>query len=153
MAKYVLVADGGQARVLRTERSALTLTDILHLERPSLHKPARELTSDISGRSFRFAAAARGGRRRPTAVPHGTNSDFDPHAAEIARFAKRVARALDEFRRRGDMEQLIVIAEPRFLGLLRTALRPVIRRLVRREIARDLVHADVRRIRRSAFAR
>jgi protein required for attachment to host cells len=154
MARYVLVADGGQARVLRSSGrgGAVHLRETEKMERPSLHIAKRDMTSDITGRVFSFAARGRGGRGRPVATPHGAQSDFDPHAAEVARFAKTVSRKLDSLRRAGGVDEFVLLVEPRFLGLLRKEMTNVTRRLVTREIARDFVHADERRIERAAFA-
>jgi protein required for attachment to host cells len=48
-------------------------------------------------------------------------------------------------------DDLVVIAAPRFLGTLRTALRGVTRDLVSREVPRDLVRAEDRQIKAVAF--
>jgi protein required for attachment to host cells len=154
--RYVLVADGGQARLLEaTSRriDSLKLAEIERLQRPSLHLPARELTTDISGRVYSYTARGRRGSGRPVAIPHGAASDFDPHAEEVLRFARRLSRRLDTLRLHGGAGELLLVVEPRFLGVLRPLLRPVTRRLVTREIARDFVHADEARIEKALLAR
>ena len=69
----------------------------------------------------------------------------------MERFAKQIARRLDSERRDGGIDELTVIAEPRFLGVLRTQISAPTRKVIVREVARDLVHADERAISRAAF--
>ena len=69
----------------------------------------------------------------PAARRSGAKSEFDPHTAEIARFAKRIARNLDARRRRKEFDELRIVAEPRFLGVLRAALPAQLLGLLRPE--------------------
>jgi protein required for attachment to host cells len=149
---YVLVADGGTARLLRVESAndRKTLTAIATLERPTAHSPRRDLVSDRTGRVF--DSSGRTGRGVKTHARHGANSDYDPHAVEVERFAKRIARRLDLERRREGMEELVVIAEPRFLGILRTQLSAPTGCIITHQAAKDLVRSDDARILRTAFA-
>lgn len=150
---YVVVADGGAARVLHAlgADGGSGFVEIARIERASAHQPARELVTDRTGRVFDSGSRVGVGPR--SHARHGAQSDYDPHAVEVERFAKRLARCLDIERRSAGMDELILIVEPRFLGVLRPRLSATTRRLVRREIARDLVRADERLIRRTAFSK
>jgi protein required for attachment to host cells len=150
--QFVLVADGGTARLLRVDSAngRKSLNEVATLERPTAHSPARDLVSDRTGRVF--DSGGRTGHGAMTRSRHGANSDYDPHAVEVERFAKRIARRLDLERRREGMEELIVIAEPRFLGILRTQLSAPTGRIIARQAAKDLVRSDDARIMRTAFA-
>lgn len=151
--KYVVVADGGAARILHEPESGdprRKLEEVARLERASAHQPARELTTDRTGRVF--DSGGRTGAGPQTRARHGAQSDYDPHAVEVERFARRVARQLDAERSRRRIDELVVIAEPRFLGVLRPRISAPTRRLVTREIPRDLVRAQPAQIRRAAFA-
>jgi protein required for attachment to host cells len=66
------------------------------------------------------------------------------------RFAKRIARRLDTERRNGDCQELVIIAAPHFLGMLRPQLSPSTRKIVVREVAKDLVRAKDAQLLRSA---
>lgn len=154
MAQLVLVADGGEARVLRregTDRSPI-LTEIDRIERASRHLAARDLTSDISGRVFSYAGRGRAGKGRPVSTPHGANSDFDPHRAEVERFARRVVRRLRELQRGGECHHLLVICEPKFLGLLRREFPKALRAVVSSELPRDMIHAPVKQLEKAVRA-
>jgi protein required for attachment to host cells len=148
---YVLVADGGEAHVLcrKDAEGESGFTEVALLERPTAHLAARELVTDRTGRVF--DSGSRVGRGPKTRSRHGAQSDYDPHAVEVERFAKQIAQRLDTERRDGGIDELTVIAEPRFLGVLRTQISAPTRKVIVREVARDLVHADERAISRAAF--
>lgn len=156
---YVVVADAGVARILRATRSSdavsaraagrIVLADVAQFENPAAHVPARELVTDRTGRVYE--SGGRGGRGPLTRTRHGAQSDYDPHAVVLERFAGQLARRLDEDCRRGRYEQLVVIAGPKFLGVLRPHLSAAVRKLVTREVRRDLVKAGEAQIRRAAF--
>jgi protein required for attachment to host cells len=150
MARLVVVADGGQARLFKATAGpgVRRLTELETLTRPSLHITKRDMTTDIAGRVFSYATRGVGGRFKST--PHGAASDYDPHAAEVQRFAKRLAQRLDSIRKTGVVNDYVLLVEPRFLGTLRQALPPATRKIVSKEMSRDFVHADVTTIERAA---
>jgi protein required for attachment to host cells len=153
----IVVADSGEARILQAlrggvadgRRRAIVLEEIARLDNPKARQPARELVTDRTGRVF--DSGSRTGTGPRSRARHGAQSDYDPHDVEVERFAKQLARRLDAERRRIGIEELIVIAGPRFLGELRQQLQAPTRKIVTREVDRDLVHADDRLIRREAF--
>ncbi len=151
MTRYVLVADAGRARLLRggtgTGLAARRLVEVETLERPSLHAAKRDVTPGTTGRMSGYAARGRGGRLALTR--HVTASDYDPHAGEVARFAKQLARRLDMIRRDGTANDLVLLAEPHFLGALRKELSTATRKVVSKEVSRDFTHADLRTIQRA----
>lgn len=148
--QLVLVADSGTARMLRVSGPAgkESLTPIAQLELPAAHLNGREMVTDRDGRLF---DRARGGNGPRTAARHGA-SNTDPHSVEYSRFAKRISRRLDTERRNGRYEELIIIAAPQFLGLLRPELSGPTRKRAVKEIAKDLVRASDAQILRSARA-
>ncbi|HUG73711.1 MAG TPA: host attachment protein [Steroidobacteraceae bacterium] len=157
----IVVADGGSARILLASRKAaaaaaggrgtIVLEQVASLDNPAAHLPARALVTDRTGRVF--DSGSRSGRGPKSRARHGAQSDYDPHDVEVQRFAKRLVRLLNAERVHLHIEEMIVIAAPRFLGVLRPQLPAPIRKLVKREIDRDLVHADDRLISRTAFPR
>jgi protein required for attachment to host cells len=146
MARILLVADGGAARILSVSESGpWVFAPIAELTRPTAKLPKRALGSDEPGRVF--ARASRGSAPGPrSAARASVGSDTDPHVVEVARFAKRVVERLDKLRQKGEIGELLMIVEPRFLGALREHLPAPLRRKVRWEYARDLVKADDKRI-------
>lgn len=146
MARILLVADGGVARILAvSEAGPWVFKPIAELTRPTAKLPKRALGSDVPGRVF--ARATRGNAPGPrSAARSSVGSDADPHVVEVARFAKRVVARLERLRQKGEIGELLMIVEPRFLGALREQLPAPLRRKVRWESARDLVKADDKRL-------
>lgn len=154
----VLVADGGDARILQATRrmgtggrGSIELVQVAHLQNAAARLPGRALVTDRTGRVFDSTTRTGSGPR--SHARHGANSEYDPHEAEVERFARTVARKLDAERRRLGIEEFVLIAGPRFLGVLRQQILPATRKLVTREIDSDLVHANDALIRKTAFAR
>ena len=81
------------------------------------------------------------------AVQHGS---LDPatsaKAHEAEKFAKMLARHLKDLHNEQHFEQLVLVAPPRFLGLLRKELHKPLGQLVTRTIDKDLTTAGVEEI-------
>ena len=87
----------------------------------------------MTGRAVRYESV--GGAR------HAIERENDPRQREAIRFAREIARALEEARRNAEFDQLIVVAGPSFLGLLRAELAPATKACVVHEVHKDLVHS------------
>lgn len=140
----IVVADEANARFydlerrmdLQPGRGILQVSG--SLADPAAHLHDRDFNSDRPGRKDDHAALS-GGRRGATAH-HGVGGGQRPRQREAALFAQQIATRLEEDRARGAPEHLVLVAEPRFLGLLREALPAAMRQLVTEEIHKDLVH-------------
>jgi protein required for attachment to host cells len=153
MFSYIVVADGGQARLLRVSGPARArhIVETETVERPSLHADATERDASADSKPHR-PPRGRAGRSELTATtPHDTGSDYDPHAGEVMRFARFLSRRLDHLRKAGGVDDFILLAEPHFLGLLRNQLTEQTRQMVSRELPRDFVHADADKIMAAAY--
>jgi protein required for attachment to host cells len=150
VATYVLVADRARARILRVRGrgSARKLDEVESLVCPTARMQPQELTTERTGRVF---ARALGGSGTATRARHGAQSDYDPRDAEVERFAGQIVQSLERKRRAAQLDDCVLIAAPRFLGVLRGTIKPTLRRLIRSEVPRDLSRADERRILRAAF--
>ena len=123
--RWVLVANGQKACILSIEnKKKVSLIKEYETETPL----TRELGSDQPGRSFdRFGA--------------GRHSMEPPHDAQRqikVVFLHDVAKYLERERLRNQYEQLIVIAAPAALGVLRKHLAKAVLDVVVREIPADL---------------
>jgi protein required for attachment to host cells len=147
--RMLLVADSGTARILRLSgrSGSEKLTEVALLELPAAHLQKQDMVSDKTGRLFSRGRVGPGPR---STARSGAASDFDPHTVVYERFAKRIARRLDTERRNGDCQELVIIAAPHFLGMLRPQLSPSTRKIVVREVAKDLVRAKDAQLLRSA---
>lgn len=125
---WILLAEEGRARLLEREERDSPLSEGEAFTNPAGHMHESELTSDLPGSS----SAAGAGR-------HNVDTDQGPKAHSREVFAKMLADRLDDARVEHLCERLVLIAPPRFLGLLRKHLGDNTARIVEREIGKNLV--------------
>jgi protein required for attachment to host cells len=77
---------------------------------------------------------------------HGAATDHDAHTAEIQRFVALIAQHLESRHRAGALSNLILIAEPHVLGVMRARLPADVLHLISREISGDYAHADTQQL-------
>lgn len=129
---WVLVADGSAAHIYagKHRRASLELVDSLSHKASRLH--TRELLTDAPGRVHdRFGP----GR-------HSIDSGDQVKAEEKQRFAREITAHLAEAQRQKKFSQLVVMAAPAFLGVLREAFSKPLAAAVIAEVAKDLVSHD-----------
>jgi len=134
----IVVADQAEAIFYDTPSLQAQPREVAHISDPLAHQHDRDFSSDRPGRSYESV----GGQR------HAIEREDDPRQREAVRFAKRISRRLDEARRKGEYDELIVVAGPPFLGLMRKELSRPTRERVVHEIRKDLVHSPVESLRR-----
>ena len=142
---HALVADGGKARLLRVTGPRLhrELAELETFENPSAHLHVHEMVSDRPGRSFEGSGHGGGSASH---VRHGVGEDYDPHITEIEHYVGRIADRLVGLHRSKQLEALVLVAEPRLLGVMRAKLPAELHKLIVREISGDYVHADHRQL-------
>lgn len=91
----------------------------------------RDLETDRPGRRF-------GG----TGARHAVDGERSSERHETELFAHEVAAALDVARTRREFDRLILVAGPRMLGLLRSALPEQCRATIAAEIGKDFARQD-----------
>jgi protein required for attachment to host cells len=134
---WILVADNTHARIFTadTPSSALEeIEDLTHVE-GRLHD--REMTTDLPGR---IKSADGSG--------HALEQPTDPKHHEADNFAHRIAQHLEMAHNTNKFEQLLIIAEPSFLGLLRNRLPEHIKKHVCFELDKNITMqsaADIRK--------
>lgn len=127
---WVLVADAERARMLVDDGQDEGLRQ---LPGASLRADPKDKPSDDEGRTMSRVTGA-----RPRLDRHVEN------APETEAFARTIVRTLDEARREGRFDRLVLCAAPAMLGLIRRTMEvepkgPSLRESVRGEIAKDLV--------------
>ncbi|NKI36529.1 host attachment protein [Wenzhouxiangella sp. XN79A] len=135
--EWILVADSAQARLFSRRAPRAELVELQDWAHPESRLHGRDLESDRPGRVF----ASHG---------HG-QSDMQetdaPHRKEAERFAGELADVLERARTQNRFERLTLVAEPRFLGLLRNRLSPETAGAVTRSLDLALTREPVERIR------
>lgn len=108
---WILAAHRSGAKFYEhTGPGALTL--LRTIDHPAGRLMDQEIVTDRPGRKYEGGSSLQG-----TADP-----EVDPARHEAETFARSLAAALTEGRNAHAFERLVLVAEPRFLGLLRGAL-------------------------------
>jgi protein required for attachment to host cells len=131
---WFLIADGARARVMVNEGPGKGLKAAMDNEFAAPTAPSRDWVSDKPGR----AAGGPGGAR------HTKEPRVDPHEFAKERFAAEMASMLDAAAEENAFDRLILVAPPKVLGNLRTALRNGARERIAGELAKDLTHVPPR---------
>lgn len=132
---WIVVADGSRARILarKTPRSDLTLVE--SLDNPAARQKTRDLITDSPG-------------------PLGTSDPLSsPGEIEEDRFAHRLAQRLSDGAHRNLFNGLVLIAAPRFLGVLRSELPRPVSALVVSEMVKNFTSLTVEEVQQSLRSR
>lgn len=126
---WVLIADGGHAKVLESKRPGSELVPIDDMI-ISVELPAnRDIGTDRPGRSFESHGRGR----------HAMESPTDPHRALKRGFARKLGKALQTKLVENRFDRLVLVAPPPALGDLRAVLPKSVRAKIVAELAQDLV--------------
>ena len=132
METRVIVANSARARIFASHDVLGHLTEAEDFVHSEARLKNQALVSDAPGR-------ARGG-------PDSLDPKTSPKEHEAQEFARLLAGRLKEMHNEQHYDQLILIAPPAFLGLLRKSLHKPLDQLVRRTIDTDLSTASVKEI-------
>lgn len=126
---WVVIADGSRARICAKKRAKLVEVHVI--EHPPGRSKARDLVTDGLSTTFASVGSAR----------HGVGSTTSPKVHEQQNFARFLANRLESGRTANRFDQLVLIAPPSFLGLLRENMTTPLARCVTQEVPKDLTHA------------
>lgn len=144
MAKtWILAAESSRAIIYSVESRIKPLKELESFAHPEGRELEQDMTSDRPGRAFDTTGL--GGR-------HSMGKEIDPKRHEAQVFAKRLADRLDQGRTQGDFDQLMLVAPPAFLGLLRESLNDQTLKLVSQSLDKNLLQAGEQSIRDNLFA-
>lgn len=138
---WVLVCDGAKALMLHNEGDALQprLATVAVFDEPQ--PPSRDLGTDKPGRTH-----------SSNGVSRSATEETDLHEQAEADFLARIAGALDKVVRDREVKNLLLVAPPKALGLLRSKLSPAVRGIVSGEVGKDLTGMPVDQISRHLSA-
>lgn len=135
MAKtWILIAHRSGARLFENRGPGKGIELLQNFDNPAGKLKNRELETDKSGRH----AEGRSPNR------HGYGHDQEPtmHIAEL--FAKQLAGVLEQGRVDQRFDRLVLVAEPKFLGLLRDSMTDSTTNLVTKALDKDLGGIEAR---------
>jgi protein required for attachment to host cells len=128
---------------LKDATKALQFTGKLSNPRARLHD--RDLVSDRPGRRPDHAPVQSG--RRGASPHHATAGAHEAHEHEVESFARQVAHELEVAGVAGQFDRLVIMAGPKFLGMLRALLPASVSSALVAEVPKDLVNQPVHAIR------
>ena len=134
---WILVANNTHARIFTAQTPSSSLEEIEDLTHMEGRLHDREMTTDLPGK---IKSTDGGG--------HAFEQATDPKKHEADNFANRVAKHLEAAHNADKFEQLMLIAEPSFLGLLRSHLPDHIKQHVCFELDKNIATqtaADIRK--------
>jgi len=136
---WVLVADSSCAKIFKSDgRNILQeVSDLVHYQ-SKIHQ--QDMTTDLPGSN-----TGGGGSK------HNLEGQTDVKEYEASNFAREINEYLKAGQHSGQFNQLIVVAPPEFLGILRGIFKADISRLISHEINKDLVKFSTPEIREHVF--
>lgn len=124
---YILVCDGSKALLFRNKGDALAL-DLEVVEAAfEPHSPTRELGAERPGRVYESVGASRSAVRAP-----------DWHDVAETEFLRATVRRLETILRDRDVRELVLVAPPRAMGVLRGILPASVRMILVAAVEKDL---------------
>lgn len=132
METRIIVADSARARIFSSHGTLNQLEEIEGFAHPEARSSNRDMTSDAAGKSV-----DRHGSLDPA-------TSAREHEAEA--FARMLGHHLKEMHNAQHFEQLMLVAPPRFLGMLRDKLPGPLGQLVEVTVDKDLTEASIEEI-------
>jgi len=126
---WVLVADSSRARIFGADSATSSITEMKDLMHPEARQHEQKLTSDLPG-------SQAGGS---TGSHHSVGNETEPKKHEALNFVSEITGHLEDAINKQEFEELIIIAAPSFLGLLRENLPADISRHITMELDKNLV--------------
>ncbi|MFC6670244.1 host attachment protein [Marinobacterium aestuariivivens] len=126
---WILAANRSHARIFSADTPAAGLTEVESL----LHEEGRLHEGDLvsDGPGISSGVAGRGGNQM--------NRDETARHQEAQQFGRQICGLLDEGLRQKRFDQLYILCEPGFLGLIRPILSPGLKQHLKSEIQKNLV--------------
>jgi len=136
---WVVVGSRTGARIFEHAGPGRGLALLRSVDHPEGRKLSSEIDTDRSGRTFNKASHGAGG-----APGHSMDREVAAHDQEAVMFARSLASTLREGRMQNACGRIVLVAEPRFLGMLRDALDAQTSKLVSDSVAKDLANVEQR---------
>jgi protein required for attachment to host cells len=133
---WILVASNTHARIFTASTPSSALEEIEGMAHTEGRLHDRDMTTDLPGR---IKSTGGGG--------HALEQATDPKKHEADNFAGQIAQHLEAAHNANKYEQLLIVAEPSFLGLLRDHLPEHIKTHICFELDKNLTThsaADIR---------
>src|SRR4051812_5709902 len=141
---WIVTANAGRARIFSEEQSGAPLEEINDMVNTAVRLRTVETETDQLGQ--RAASKSRHSVGAPT-QPSGYEPNQSPAEHQTELFARNLAGFLLQSYQEGRFGQLVLIASPEFLGVLRKLLHQKIESAVTLEINKDYTQFDAKQLR------
>jgi protein required for attachment to host cells len=135
---WIVVAESSRAKIYVTDLSAKKLRELEGFVHSDSRRHAHDITSDLPGRKKGGGDGSHHALEAETGIKEG----------EAVLFAQQIDNYLLAGRNENQFDQLVLIAAPAFLGLLRRHMDTQVAKLVVHELPKNLVKSDVAEIRK-----
>ena len=139
MRTWIVVCDASRARLFMKKDGAVEWVKFEEFEHPASRARAEDLVTDQQGRNS--ASSGRVGKTGTTTAPQ-----TDPMEVEEQRFAHSIGEILNQAHAQGAFDQLVIVAAPNFLGLLRGELVSRVQKAIYATIDKNLSNLSDREI-------
>lgn len=137
---WILVADSSRARIFLADTASSPLAELETFTHPASRQHEQDITSDLPGKQ--------NGRGLNGSFAHAMSQETDPKRQEAINFAREVATHLNKSYSKNRFKQLIIVAAPNFLGLLRDNLTENTRRSLTLQLDKNLTQQNPDQIRK-----
>lgn len=133
---WILVANQAEAQIYSSDQlpGNLLLVEVLANKEGAAHPG--DLISDSPGRAFDSTGSGR----------HAMEPNTGVKEEQRRRFVKEMADRLQTAHLKGDFAQLVLMAAPAVLGVIRKSLTAGLKRTVIKEIPKDVIGQDIGKI-------
>lgn len=135
--KWIVVAESSRARIFSVESRTTPLKEVDEIVNNVSHH--EETTNGHSQEGN-----GQGGR-------HAMEPRIEPKKLETVHFAHDISERLENARRVGDYNDLVLISSPGFLGMLKQNLGTVTQKHISQTINKNLIHKSEAEIRDYLF--
>ena len=129
---WILSANRSSATFFESDWPGKSMRRIQDISHPEGRKQNREINTDKPGRSFDSLGQGR----------HAMGTEQEPTEHIAQQFALDLAERLDKGRVTHAYDKLVLMAEPRFLGMLRGALNKNTAALVTQTVNKELPNVN-----------
>lgn len=134
---WILVADSSRARIFTATSAIASLQELETLAHPEGRLHEQDITSDLPGRSFDSQGQGR----------HAMGAKIEPKQQEQITFTRRICDRIEMARGQGEYDQLILVATPTLLGLLRKQLSTDTTKRITHELVKNITRLSAEQIR------
>ena len=135
---WVVVADSSAARIFDAPSASGALAEVASYAHAESRLHERDLRTDQPGTTKDRAGYAK----------HGIEPKTKPKEQEAIVFARMIADTIGKARAKSQIERVLLVAPPEFLGHLRSALDANSRKIVGGEYALNVVRMPTEEIRK-----